>query len=103
MGLSCGDAQSGSPTRKRHLAVVCRPGIDETANVPVLVEAAAVRASDRVLDVGAGTGPAAITAARAGARVSAVDPTPELFEQAREIAQGTRDGGAAERFQPRSL
>jgi len=40
-----------------------------------------------VLDVGTGTGVAAITAARVGARVAAVDPTPELLVQARENAR----------------
>lgn len=58
-----------------------------TANVPTLVKAAAVRAGQRVLDVGTGTGVAAITAARIGARVAAVDPTPELLLQARENAR----------------
>lgn len=57
-----------------------------TANVPTLVKAAGVRAGQRVLDVGTGTGVAAITAARAGAHVAAVDPTPELLVQARENA-----------------
>jgi ubiquinone/menaquinone biosynthesis C-methylase UbiE len=57
-----------------------------TANVPTLVKAAGVRAGQRVLDVGTGTGVAAITAARAGAHVAAVDPTPELLAQARENA-----------------
>lgn len=35
-----------------------------------------IRAGERVLDVGAGMGPAVMLAARAGARVVAVDPTP---------------------------
>lgn len=58
-----------------------------TANVPTLVKAAGVRAGQRVLDVGTGTGVAAITAARSGANVVAVDPTPELLVQARENAR----------------
>lgn len=57
------------------------------ANVPTLVKAAGVRAGQRVLDVGTGTGVAAITAARAGARAVGVDPTPELLERARENAR----------------
>ncbi len=57
-----------------------------TQNVPTLVKAAGVRAGQRVLDVGTGTGVAAVTAARIGARVSGVDPTPELLELARENA-----------------
>lgn len=55
-------------------------------NAPVLVKAAAVRAGQRVLDVGTGTGVVAITAAREGARVTGVDPTPQLLDQARENA-----------------
>lgn len=48
-----------------------------------LVEFAGVRAGEIVLDVGCGTGVVAITAARAGARVSGLDLTPELLEHAR--------------------
>lgn len=58
-----------------------------TANVPTLVKAAGVRAGQRVLDVGTGTGVAPITAAHTGAHVVAVDPTPELLVQARENAR----------------
>lgn len=61
-----------------------------TANVPTLVKAAGVAAGQRVLDVGTGTGVAAITAARLGARVAAVDPTEELLAQARENARVAR-------------
>ena len=49
-----------------------------------LVAFAGVRPEEAVLDVGCGTGVVAVTAARAGARVSALDLTPELLEQARE-------------------
>lgn len=51
-----------------------------------LVRFAGIRAGDRVLDVGSGTGVAAITAARAGATVTGTDLTPQLLEQARESA-----------------
>jgi len=44
-----------------------------------IVERAGVRPGSEVLDVAAGTGNAAIPAARAGAHVVAVDLTPELF------------------------
>jgi ubiquinone/menaquinone biosynthesis C-methylase UbiE len=47
---------------------------------PVLVEAAGIGAGQRVLDVAAGTGNAAVHAARAGADVLAADLTPELLE-----------------------
>jgi SAM-dependent methyltransferase len=49
-----------------------------------LVKFAGIDAGEAVLDVGTGTGVVAITAARAGARVTALDLTPELLEQARE-------------------
>ena len=49
-----------------------------------LVAFAAIQPGERVLDVGTGTGVAAVTAARKGARVSAVDLTPALLEHARE-------------------
>ena len=55
-----------------------------------LVAFACVQAGETVLDVGTGTGVVAITAARAGARVSALDLTPELLEQARENAAISR-------------
>jgi SAM-dependent methyltransferase len=53
---------------------------------PTLVEACAVRAGQRVLDVGAGSGNAAIPAAATGADVTASDLTPELFIAGRRIA-----------------
>jgi SAM-dependent methyltransferase len=53
---------------------------------PVLVEAAGIRAGDRVLDVAAGTGNAAIPAAETGASVVASDLVPELLEQGRAVA-----------------
>ena len=51
-----------------------------------LVEAAAVQPGQRVLDVAAGTGNAAIAAARRGASVVASDLTPELLEAGKERA-----------------
>lgn len=53
---------------------------------PELVRACAVKPGDRVLDVAAGSGNAAIPAAAAGAVVTASDLTPELFEAGRRIA-----------------
>lgn len=52
-----------------------------------LVRYAGVKAGDAVLDVGSGTGVVAITAARAGAKVSALDLTPALLEVAHENAR----------------
>jgi SAM-dependent methyltransferase len=53
---------------------------------PELVAASGVRAGDRVLDVAAGTGNAAVPAALTGAEVVASDLTPELFDAGREFA-----------------
>jgi SAM-dependent methyltransferase len=53
---------------------------------PVLVEACGIGPGDRVLDVGAGTGNAAIPAATTGASVVASDLTPELLEAGKVIA-----------------
>lgn len=51
-----------------------------------LVDAAGVNAGDRVLDIAAGTGSAAIRAAEQGAVVVASDLVPELFEAGRRNA-----------------
>ena len=53
---------------------------------PELVAASGVRAGDRVLDVAAGSGNAAVPAALTGASVVASDLTPELFGAGREFA-----------------
>ncbi len=54
---------------------------------PTAVEAAAVGPGDRVLDVAAGSGNAAIPAARRGAEVVATDLTPELLDVGRRDAE----------------
>lgn len=51
-----------------------------------LVEYAGVKAGDRVLDVGCGTGVVAVTAARTGAKVKGLDLSPVLLEKARANA-----------------
>jgi SAM-dependent methyltransferase len=53
---------------------------------PVLVQATGIAPGDRVLDVAAGTGNAAIPAAETGARVVASDLVPELLEQGSRLA-----------------
>ena len=53
---------------------------------PILVDAAGIKPGDLVLDVAAGSGNAAIPAARAGARVIASDLTPELLETGQKLA-----------------
>lgn len=52
-----------------------------------LVKFAAVQSGQKVLDVACGTGVVAVTAARRGAQVSALDLTPELLVRARENAE----------------
>ena len=52
----------------------------------ILVDAAGIRAGDRVLDVAAGSGNAAIPAALSGAAVVASDLTPELLDAGRRDA-----------------
>jgi SAM-dependent methyltransferase len=53
---------------------------------PVLVQATGIAPGDRVLDVAAGTGNAAIPAAETGASVVASDLVPELLEQGSRLA-----------------
>jgi SAM-dependent methyltransferase len=53
---------------------------------PELVRACRVKPGDRILDVAAGSGNAAIPAAVAGGIVTASDLTPELFDAGRRIA-----------------
>lgn len=54
---------------------------------PQLVKACGIRAGDRVLDVAAGSGNAAIAAAESGAKVVASDLTPELLAAGRADAE----------------
>jgi SAM-dependent methyltransferase len=54
---------------------------------PVLVQATGIGPGDRVLDVAAGTGNAAIPAAETGASVVASDLCPELLEQGSQLAK----------------
>ena len=50
----------------------------------ILVRSAGPRSGHRVIDLGCGTGNAALLAAEAGARVTGVDPAGRLLEVARE-------------------
>lgn len=66
------------------------PSMVETFLLPLgprLVDACGIGEGDRVLDVAAGTGNAAIEAAKRGATVVASDLTPELFEAGRARAE----------------
>ena len=62
--------------------------LENATTIPAaqLIKHARIRAGQRVLDVGSGTGVAAVTAARAGATVNALDLTPALIEHARKNA-----------------
>lgn len=57
-----------------------------TSPAAALVRFASVAEGEQVLDVACGTGVVAVTAARNGARVKALDLTPPLLERARENA-----------------
>lgn len=63
-----------------HLAVQLRPAAE------IVVDHLAPRPDEVVLDLGCGTGNAAMIAARRGARVTGVDPSPRLLEVARATA-----------------
>ena len=67
-------------------------GPSQTAmyTTPVAAQLAAfahIKTSENVLDVGTGTGVGAITSARMGASVTALDLTPTLLDAARENAR----------------
>jgi SAM-dependent methyltransferase len=67
------------------------PSMVETFLLPLgprLVQACGIGSGMTVLDVAAGTGNASIPAAETGARVTASDLTPELFEAGRARAEG---------------
>lgn len=62
-------------------------GALESFTIPTaaeLVDHAKIRAGQKVLDVGSGTGVVALTAAERGAEVTGLDLTPELVAQARQ-------------------
>jgi SAM-dependent methyltransferase len=63
----------------------------------VVIEAAAPQSGERVLDLGWGTGNAALLAARSGADVIAVDPADRLLDVARKRAT---DAGLTIDFRP---
>jgi SAM-dependent methyltransferase len=79
------DPFAGFKAQQREMWATFAPtAVYTTRPAARLVAFAGIQEGERVLDVGTGTGVAAITAARQGARVSAVDLTPALLEHARE-------------------
>ncbi|MHA3834443.1 class I SAM-dependent methyltransferase [Terrabacter sp. AAH1] len=86
-------AAADAALKARHAAMwalgdypaVAREVIPELGRV--LVDACGVTSGQRVLDVAAGSGNAAIPAARAGAEVIASDLAPELLEVGRRLAE----------------
>ncbi len=82
------DPFAGFKARQREMWSSFAP--TATFTTPVagrLVAFGGIAAGERVLDVGTGTGVVAITAARAGAQVKAVDLTPALIEAGRHNAR----------------
>lgn len=86
--MSNTDPFAGFKARQREMWSSFAPtAIFTTPVAGRLVAFGAVTAGERVLDVGTGTGVVAITAARAGAQVKAIDLTPALLEEARHNAR----------------
>ena len=73
------DKRAGAKTADWGVGEYERTGLVLLPAARVLVDAAALRPGERVVDVGCGTGNAALLAAAAGAHVTAVDPSPRLL------------------------
>jgi SAM-dependent methyltransferase len=93
MAVSTTDAtQAGQDLKAKHRAMWALGDYPRLADDivtdlgPILVRACGIRPGDRVLDVAAGSGNAAIPAAQAGASVVASDLTPELLEAGQRAA-----------------
>jgi SAM-dependent methyltransferase len=88
--VAASEASADSELKARHRKMWASgsyPMMVKTFLLPLgerLVSACEIRRGQRVLDVAAGTGNAAIRAARTGAEVVASDLTPELLEVGRE-------------------
>lgn len=86
------DAESDGALKTKHRAMWALGDYPKVADEIIpdlgrsLIEACGVKQGDRVLDVAAGSGNAAIPAASIGAHVVACDLTPELLEAGRDKA-----------------
>jgi ubiquinone/menaquinone biosynthesis C-methylase UbiE len=67
--------------------------VGRRARASAVADLANVTAADRLLDVGCGPGAAARLAARRGAAVTGVDPSPVMLRFARWISRARRTGG----------
>jgi ubiquinone/menaquinone biosynthesis C-methylase UbiE len=65
--------------------------IGRTGDARLAVELTGTRAGDRVVDVGCGPGTAARFAARLGAHVTGVDPSPAMLGLARRLTRGSSE------------
>lgn len=82
------DPFEGFKTRQREMWASFTPtAIFTTPVAGQLVTFAGITSGEDVLDVGTGTGVVAVTAARAGARVTGLDLTPGLLDEARANAR----------------
>ena len=92
IGQAADHGAADQELKQRHRAMWALGDYDAVATEviaslgPALVAAAGVGPGDRVLDVAAGSGNAAVPAARLGAEVVASDLTPELLERGRRRA-----------------
>lgn len=93
MSASTGSTAPNPELKQKHRKMWASgdyPSMVETFLTPLgprLVAACGIGPGDRVLDVAAGTGNAAVEAAKTGATVVASDLTPELFEAGRARAE----------------
>jgi protein-L-isoaspartate(D-aspartate) O-methyltransferase len=76
-------AARGDAYADRALAIDCGQTISQPLIVAAMVQALEVRAGDRVLDVGTGSGYQAAVLCACGARVFGIERVPELAEAAR--------------------
>ena len=64
-------------------------------DLEVLREVAQLQGTERVLDIGTGTGHTALAVAQGANHVVGIDLTPQMLEQARQLASSSRSGSWA--------